>query len=1087
MSLKERVKIFTKPGTSRLAMFLLLGYSAIPCADIYANGSGITHNRGRNMALEKVEGRVVDSKGDALIGVSVKVKGAARGVTTDINGRFQINVESLNAVLVFTYVGFNQKEVALKGSRTITVQLAESQSTLEEVAITGFGTKTKKTSLVSSVTTVNVAELKQPTSNLTNALQGKIAGVIAFQQSGEPGIGTDNSTFYIRGLSTFGSGKRDPLILIDGIESSVTDLGRMQPDDISDFSVLKDASASSIYGTRGANGVILINTKLGKEGVTKFYFRQENRLSGNTQNFQLADNITYMNLANEAYLTRTPLGIQPYSQNKINHTAAGDDPYLFPNNNWVDQLIKDYTYNQAYNLNISGGTPKGRYFISGTYNRDNGVLKVDKLNNFNSNIALNSYTVRSNIDLDITKTTTLIVRVAGVFDDYNGPIGTNNRSGGATTFDNALRANPVMFPAKYPSSMLPFIEHPLFGSATSLDLNNQTTNVLYVNPYAEMVKGYQTRKTSNIQPQVELKQNLEGITKGLSARAMAYLKRTSVVSLNRAYNPFYYNATITDTEGDFVVKVLNDGTAGSVGTAGTEYLNYTEGEKAVDSRIYVEGSINYSRLFKQKHSVGAMLNSFISSYEVANPGSLILSLPNKNTSLSGRLTYAYDDKYLFEFNFGYNGSERFGEDKRFGFFPSGGIGYRISEEKFFEPLKSVVSNLKLRATYGMVGNDQIGAADQRFLYLSNVNLNDGAYGASFGKNDGAAVYSRPGVSIQRYANNNIVWEESRMLNLGLDLGIKNNFELTVDAFTQQRSQILQPLSFIDNALGLMAIPLSNYGKAKSVGLDLAANYRKQFNKKFFAHVRGTFSFAASEFVTNDELSYTSDLAHLSRIGYPLSQQWGYVAERLFVDDEEVRNSPVQFGSSQVRGGDIKYRDINNDGVINTDDQVAIGYPTVPEINYGFGSTFNYKKFDFGFYFTGVARTSFFMDPAAISPFVINGGLTTGLLQRIADNHWSEDNRNLYALWPRLSTVAVGSNNQRSTWWMRDGSFLRLKNIDFGYNFNMLKQKRSAARIYFSATNLFVLSKFQIWDPEMGGNGLGYPVQSVYNLGISVNL
>ncbi|MCC9168188.1 SusC/RagA family TonB-linked outer membrane protein [Pontibacter harenae] len=1036
-----------------------------------------------------VRGKVISKDdGAPLPGVSIVLKGnMSVGAVTDENGEYTLTVPDAKGRLIFSFIGFQSQEVAIGSKNQINITLATDAQALKEVVVVGFGEQ-RKESLVSSITSVNVEELKTPSSNLTNAIAGKVAGIISFQQSGEPGLGTDNSTFYIRGLSTFGTGKRDPLILIDGIESTPTDMARLQPDDISDFSVLKDAAASSIYGARGANGVVLINTKLGKEGVTRFSFRAENRVSTNTKNFKFADNITYMRLANEATLSRSPEAIQPYSQNKINHTQAGADPYLYPNNDWVDQLIKDYTINQGYNLNISGGTPKGRYYIAGTYNRDNGLLQVDPINNFNSNIKLSNYSIRSNVDLNLTKSLVLIARIYGQFDDYTGPIGTNGRSGGATIFDNALRANPVMFPAVYPKDKLPYLDHPLFGSARIMNGEGMATNVLYVNPYAEMVKGYQTYKTSNLNPQIELKQDLGFITEGLSARAMSYVKRTSHVALNRFYNPFFYNSTIDPTTGGYSIGVLNDGSANSVGVAGTEYLNYTETDKIIESQFWLQGVVDYNKLFADKHSVGAMLVSYISSYEAGNPGSLIRSLPARNNGTSGRLTYGFDERYLAEFNFGYNGSERFSEKNRFGFFPSVGLGYRVSNERFFEPLKSVIANMKLRATYGIVGNDAIGTRDQRFLYMSEVSLNDGNYGATFGKNDGAATYYKPGVSIGRYANDAITWEESKQLNLGMDLNLANGFELIVDAFQQERTQILQPITYIDNASGLMATPLSNYGALKSEGVDLSASYTKAIGSDFSADLRGTFTYATSKIIKTDELAYQSGLSHLTRTGRSASQQWGYIAERLFVDQEEVANSPVQFGDVGLLAGDIKYRDINGDGVINSDDQVPIGYPTQPEIIYGFGSSMRYKNFDFSFYFQGSARSSFFINPAAIQPFVTSGGNQNGLLEAIANDHWSEENRNLYAFWPRMSTWQVGPNNVRSTWWMRNGDFLRLKNVDLGYNIlNAKKIGVQSARVYFSATNLFVISKFKMWDVEMGGNGLNYPIQSVYNLGVSLNL
>lgn len=1043
------------------------------------------------IAQQKIEvkGVVADSSG-GLPQVNIAVQGLSQRFTTDEQGRFSISVPA-TASLQFSMIGYvsrvvqmsNQKPDAA-GNYFVAVQLLPDQKDLGEVTIVGFGTQ-KKASVVSSITTVNVKDLKGPTGNLTNTLAGKVPGLIAFQRSGEPGLGTDNSNFFIRGLSTFGTGKQDPLILIDGVESTPTDMARLQPDDISDFSLLKDAAASAVYGARGANGVVLINTKTGLSGTAKFNVRAESRISSNTKNFKFADNITFMEQANEATAARSPQAILPYSQNKINHTAAGDDPILYPNNNWLDQLIKPYTVNQGYNMNLSGGTGKARYYIAGTFNQDNGVLKVDKINNFNSNIKLLNYSLRTNVNLNVTKTTELIFRMYGQFDDYKGPVG-----GGAKTFANAMNANPVAFPAIYPSEMLPYVEHPLFGSAV-MTTNGSLTSDLFRNPYAEMVKGYRMYKSSNLQPQFELKQDLKFVTPGLDLNVMTYVRRNSYFEVDRFYNPFYYDAVIDPQDQSYYIKVLNDGSATSLGTVGTEFLNYTEGAKTIDSRVWLQAAMNYNRLFG-KHQVGGMLITYLSSYQKGNDGGVTKSLPQRNNGISGRFTYGYDDRYIAELNFGYNGSERFAESKRYGFFPSAGVAYRVSNETYFQPLKNIVNELKFRATYGIAGNDAIGNQDDRFFYLSAVTMNDGNYGASFGRNEGQGTFNQPGVSISRYANPNISWEISRQLNLGMDVTIFKDFELIADVYKQWRSQILMSKTYTESASGLMATPMANYGKLESKGIDLSAKYQRSFNKHTWGALRGTFTYAVSEKTLVDELQYDPSVKYLSQIGQSASQAWGLIAERLFVDNKEVANSPLQYEDAGLLAGDIKYKDVNGDGKVNNDDKVPIGLPTQPEIIYGFGASMGYKNFDFSFYFQGSARSSLFIDPTQIQPFYRSSaadlrGTETGLLDVIAKDHWSAENPDLYAFWPRLSTWRVGPNNENSTWWMRNGSFLRLKSIDGGYTFPKMKKAGiDMARIYFSATNLFILSKFKLWDVEMGGNGLNYPLQSVYNVGMQVN-
>jgi len=1035
-----------------------------------------------------VSGRVVsEADGSPVVGASVSVKGGTASTGTDENGRYSLANVPVDAVLIFTMVGMLAHEEPVNGRTTMDVVLQAGTADLDEIVVVGFGTQRRK-SMVSSVTSVNVEELKIPTGNMTNALAGRVAGMISFQTSGEPGLGTDNSQFYIRGLSTFGTGKQDPLILIDGVESTPTDMARMQPDDIADFSVLKDAAASAVYGARGANGVVLINTKSGKSGDAKFNFRTETRLSTNTENFDFADNITYMRLANEATITRSPNAVLPYSVNKINHTLAGDDPYLYPNNNWIDQLIKKNTVNQSYNMAMHGGTAKARYYVAGWYQMNNGNLKVDPVNDFNNNIKLQSYSLRSNVNLNLTASTELIARLYAHFDDYTGPIynRANFSGGGAQIYAYSIWSNPVMFPAVYPAEMLPYLEHPLFGSARTPSASGDLTNTLYVNPYAEMVKGYTVAKTSNMMPQVELKQRLGFIAPGLAFRGMGYVRRTSFFALDRSYNPFYYEPVVNPLDMSYRLNVLNDGTAGSVGTVGSETLGYALSEKSINAMMWAQGAFDYNHRFGT-HDVGGMLIGYLSSYEEGGGGDVLASLPQRNTGISARFTYGFSDRYMAEFNFGYNASERFAKNSRWGFFPSGGIAYRISNEKFFEPLSSTVNDLKFRFTYGLVGNDQIGNVRDRFFYLSNLDLNDGGYGASFGRNEGAPTYYRPGVAVYRYANDRITWERSRQVNLGMDLRLFDALDLTVDAFRQYRSNILMARTYVENAAGFMADPISNYGKAESRGADVAIAFNRDVAKDFNVNMRGTLTYATSKRTVVDELRYEGTMAYRSLVGHSIRQTWGLIAERLFIDGNEVANSPVQYGDVGLLAGDIKYRDVNGDGVINDDDMVPIGYPTTPEIVYGFGSSMRYKNIDFSFYFQGSARSSFFINPQNIQPFFRNGGFENGLLNAIAESHWSEDDPDLYAFWPRLSTWNVGPNNATSTWWMRNGNFLRLKSIDAGYNFTNLSRYRiNFARLYFAANNLALWSNFKMWDVEMGGNGLGYPIQSVYSLGLQVN-
>lgn len=1021
--------------------------------------------------LKQITGKVVDSGGADLPGVSIVFKGTQTGVITDENGNFILKAK-VGDILVFSFIGMDPVEFKVGDQNKIRIVLEEQTKGLDEVVIVGFG-KQKKGSLVSSISTVNMKEIKGPTSNLTNMLTGHIAGLISYQRSGEPG--QDNSQFFIRGVGSFGAGKVNPLILIDGIESSSTDLSRLQPDDIDAFSVLKDATASAVYGARGANGVILVSTKAGKQEKTKFNFRFENSISSNTRNFKFADNVTYMNLANEAALTRDPLATLPYNQNKIEHTKNGDNPLLYPDNHWIDQLVKDYTVNQRFNMNLSGGGKIAQYYIAGTFNIDNGVLRGGLSKGFDNNIKLKNYSVRANTNINLTPSTVAIVRVYGQFDDYNGPIG-----GGGEIFKSAIWANPVMFPASYPASMSPFTKHEMFGNAII-----PGTKSLYENPYARMVSGYQTYNTSNFMTQIELKQDLKKLIPGLNLRVMGYLQRYSYFDTSRHFDPFFYTATI-DEQSKTILHPLNDGGVNSIGTVGTEYLSYNEGGKNINSTYYGEFALNYERTFNKVHNVGGLLIGTIRNYVNGNAGNLQASLPARNMGLSGRASYNYNSKYFLEYNFGYNGSERFAKNNRWGFFPSIGAGWSIAAEKFWMPLKDMIGNFKLRVSYGLVGNDQIGDTNDRFFYLSNVNLNDGGRGYTFGE---LFSYYRNGVSVSRYANDLIGWEESRQLNLAVDISIKD-LNITAEYFRQKRSNILMTRSYLPSTMGLFSSAnniRANVGKVDNSGIDVSMDYNKYFANKTWIQGRANFTYAHNEVKVYDEPTYAAKEYYRTRIGRPVNQEYGYIAERLFIDDQDIANSPKQnFG--KYLPGDIKYRDMNQDGQITDADKVPIGFPTSPEINYGFGLTYGWKNFDINAFFQGSARSSFFINPSNITPFVMNGGKQNGLLKSIADDHWSEDYRNIYAFWPRLSDKQIENNNQNSTWWMRNGAFLRLKSVELGYNMPEHFLKKFGVdnlRIYLNAANLFAISKFKMWDPEMGGDGLGYPIQQVYNIGIMI--
>jgi TonB-linked SusC/RagA family outer membrane protein len=1049
-----------------------------------------------------IKGKVLDPEGNTLSGTAITVKGTAVGAVTNDEGDYTLPNVPAGSTLLFQLVGYVSQEIKVEAGKTVyNAILIEESLALDEVTVVAFSTQ-KKESVMASITTVKPSELKVPSSNLTTAFAGRIAGLISYQTTGEPGM--DNAKFFIRGITTFGDGRKDPLILIDGVEMNADDLSRLTTDDIKSFSVMKDANATALYGARGANGVIMVTTKEGKEGRAKIQFRAEASLSTPTKMIDVADPLTYMKLNNEAVRTRSfsMLSGQLYDQADIwarERILAGDtsiDPRLYPMVDWTDMLFKNNTVNHRYNLNISGGGSVARYYVAASFNRDNGIINMDKRNNFNNNIAINKYALRTTVNINLTKTTELVARLNAAFDDYSGPI-----DGGADLFNKARNANPVRFLPYYePDDANRLVKHILFGN----DDIGRVSNAWHVNPYAEMVKGYKTSDRSSISAQFELKQDLKFITAGLSGRALFNANRFSELGAARAYDPHWYNLN-SFFPNDYVLRYLNESQNPNAS------LSQSGGTSNVTQSMYFETALQYNREFAKKHAVSGLLVFTMRDQEdtgKVHQSDVQLSLPYRNVGLAGRVTYGYDTRYFVEVNFGYNGSERFDKKERFGFFPSIGAGYLVSNEAFMKSFKDVISKLKLKATYGFVGNDDIGSGD-RFFYLSNMNTNvDGGKYRSYrfgqkGLNDGSPG---PSVEFTRYADPNITWEISRKTNLGIELNLWNALEIQVDYALEKRSNILQT-RVVPTTMGLSSsvTPKANIGEASGKAVEVSVDYNKSFTKDFWTVIRGTFTYASSKYDVYEEMSYL-DGPRRSHLGQKISQRYGYIAERLFLDEYEVYNSPDQNAlGGGAMAGDIKYKDINGDYKIDRNDKVPIGYPFTPEINYGFGISAGFQNFDFSCFFAGSACSSFWIDPKATAPFVNDIGGYTGsraLLQYYADDHWNEETRNIYALWPRLSAEFVdnngngngssdgsGENDILNTWFMRDGSYLRLKSVEVGYTLpkkviDALKMQN--IRFYASGSNLFVISKFKMWDPEMGSNGLAYPIQRVFNLGLTID-
>ena len=1034
--------------------------------------------------VRTLTGRVIDETGETVPGASIVIKGTTTGTTTDFDGKFSIRVDS-GDVLEISFIGYEKQTVKVTKESSLEIKLRSDTQQLEEVQVVAFG-KQKKASMIGSITTVSTKQLKVSSSNLTTGFAGKLAGVIAYQTGGDPS--QQNVNFFIRGVSTMGASS-SPLILIDGIESTSTDLARLQPDDIASFSILKDATATALYGARGANGIMLVTTKEGTEGKVKVSVRLESVQSGPTSMVSVTDPVTYMKMHNEATATRNSLAVQLYSQDKIENTARGINPYAFPAVNWQEMLFKDNSTNLKSTFSISGGSKFARYYVGGTYNVDNGMLKADGENNFNNNVKLSTYQLRSNVNVNVTKTTEVILRLGITVDDYSGTV-----LGANEIFRRATLSSPVLFPAFYPkegdNSRL---KHIMFGNYDG------TGN--YPNPYADLQRGYRQYNNAKIVSTFEVKQDLSMITEGLKARAMFSTDRYSHKGASRQYNPYYYHIgdSYNPSTNTYTLTNLNPPNLSANG--GTDYLNYLPETTEANSTTYFESTVNYDQTFNKMHTLSGMLVGYLRSYETSViPNNdlklaVLATLPYRNAGISGRLAYSFDNRYFIEGNFGYNGSERFAKSKRWGFFPSVGIGWMASNEPFMKNLEDKISKLKLKATYGLVGNDQLSNdAKDRYFYLSNVNVNDPAYGATFGERFNEHLN---GVSIGRYANHEITWELSKKINLGVELELFRALELQVDFFKDNRSNILIQRSDLPASAGLLTSVKANAGSLESKGVDIMLDFNKSFSGGFWITSHNTFTYSTNKVTKFDEPDYEAiGTPWRSRIGENWNQRWGLVAERLFIDELDIANSPTQeFG--KIMAGDIKYKDINNDGKVNNDDLVPIGYPTVPEINFGFGISAGYKSFDFSCFFQGTGKRSLWINPTDCSPFVnrtsgtgsVIEGASNLVLMDIANSYWSEDNRNIYALWPRLSTTRVGNNEQSSTWYMRDGSFLRFKSLEIGYSLPRIllrKMRMENVRFYYTGTNLLVFSKFKMWDPELGGSAFNYPLQRTHSVGLQLS-
>ena len=1015
----------------------------------------------------KISGRVTDIKGEPLIGVNVTVDGDANGSITNMDGLYEIFVTKKSVVLKFTYIGFKTSEIRTNASTNIyDVTLEEQVNELEETVIVGYGTQ-RKISNIGAQSSMKMEDIKTPSASLTTTLAGRLAGVVAVQRTGEPG--KDAADIWIRGIST--PNTSSPLVLVDGVERSFNDI---DPEDIESLTTLKDASATAVYGVRGANGVILIKTKPGKVGkptVSADYYESFTRF---TKMVDLADGITYMNAANEAM--RNDGIATKYTEDQIRNTIAGKDPYLYPNVDWLKEIFNDWGHNRRVNVNVRGGSEKVAYYASVSYFNETGMTVTDKnIDTYDSKMKYSRYNFTTNLNIDVTPTTKVEIGAQGYLGEGNYPAISS-----ADLYNAAMSISPVEYPKMF------FVNGEAFVPGTS-------TNNNFNNPYSQATRrGYDNLTKNQIYSNLRVTQNLDMLTKGLKLTAMYAFDVYNEIHVHQDRAESTYNFLDTsvpyDMNGQPILQRIYEG---------SNVLSYKQ-ETSGNKKTYLEASLNYDRTFNDDHRVSALFLFNQQSKLLYPKGTLEDAIPYRMMGIAGRATYSWKDRYFAEFNIGYNGAENFSPKHRFGTFPAFGVGWVVSNEKFWQPLSKAVSFLKIRYTDGKVGNSEV--SDRRFMYLDQMKEN-GDYGYKFGPNGTKwSGYETVNMAVD------LIWEESRKQDLGIDLKLFNDdLSIVFDLFKERRENILLKREHsMPSFLGYnTSAPYGNIGIIENKGFDGTIEYNKRINKDWVIALRGNVTFNKDKWIQGElpEQKYE----WMNQYGHNINGVKGYVAEGLFtqaeiddmarwesLSDANKAITPKPFASQfgTVKAGDIKYKDLNNDGQIDAYDQTYISRGDVPTTVYGFGFTVGWKDLSVGMMFQGVAGAERVLNGSSINPF--NGGGGSGNLYSNIGDRWTEENPDQNAFYPRLSygseTTSNINNFQKSTWWVRNMNFLRLKTLQLSYNLpkpwvNKVHLKNAA--VYVMGTNLFTLSRFKLWDPELNtDNGASYPNTTSYSVGIN---
>jgi len=1017
----------------KFVLFFVAAFCQLP---IYAQ-SGLT-----------ASGMIMSGNGESQIGVTIVVKeNPSKGTVSDLDGHFKITGLQANQTLVFSLVGYDRMEIKVaKSDEKMRIVMKERVNELEAAVVVGHSTQ-RKISVTGAITNVDVKDLKAPATSISNMLGGRIPGIISQLKSGEPG--KDNADFWIRGISTFGAGS-SALVLIDGVEGNINTL---DPEDIESFSILKDASATAVYGVRGANGVVLVTTKKGVAGKLSVNVKVNAGMSYSPRMPNYVDANTYASLANEASMSRG--GDPIYNSVDLALFKSGLDPDLHPNVDWRNAILKDATWNQQYHIGISGGAQVARYYMSlGVMNKD-ALFKQDQgVNKYSTNVAYKQYNFRANVDVNLTKTSILTLGLEDIMINQNYP-GFGNDS--QALWDAQANITPVTTPIVFSTGQLP-----AYGP------NNDQINPYVLLNYSGFKRFYKNTTKLNLQFQ----QDLSMITKGLNFTALFNMNNNSEMTTSRTKTPALYYARTRKRDGTLALEKRRD-SSDPVFSVDTY----------VDRKFYFEAHANYERLFNKVHRVTGLahyyMEDYISSYDRSSypfkPLTDLTAIPKRYMGFSGRATYSYNDTYMIEGNIGYTGSEAFEKGKKFGVFPAVSLGWVPTQYKIVQEKLPFLDFLKFRGSYGVVGNDRMNT---RFPYLTLM-----------GSTGSGLWNSGSGYTETQVGSNNLRWETATKRNFGIDAKFfKNKIDMSVDFFKDIRSGIYQQRASIPDEMGLVTLPFANVGKMKSWGVDGHLSYTQTINKDAYLVLRANFTQSKNQILEFEESIVR--YPYQSSVGYQWGVNRGLIALGLFKDEADVKNSPKQTFTNLVLPGDIKYKDVNGDGVINDYDIVPLDYSDTPQIQYGFATEFNWKNWNLSVLFEGVSRIKYFSAGNGFYPFA--GKEVGNVLDIVTTDRWTSreisgtaETENPNARFPRLTYGANGNNNRSSTFWLNDGAYLRLKNVQISYQLKgAFLNKAGIKSTTFSiiGENLHVWDKVKIFDPgQANKNGSVYPIQRVVTL------